>query len=107
LDQITFSQWKAEKLEYCTFKDYIHYLNNEYYIDWKGDSTLHLKHNIIYIDNYTLHIPINARWFNLDIIQDNNIYCSKITIPTKKRYTPYEVIGININFNILSEIRRI
>lgn len=101
LEKITFTQWKTEKLEYCTFKDYIHYLNNEYYIDWKGGSTLYLKHNTIYIDNKTLHIPIDARWFKLDFIKDGNIYCKKITIPTKKRHTPYEVIGTNINYNIM------
>lgn len=100
LNSCTMEEWKSQKIEYCSFNDYIHFLNNDYYIDAKLKSKLQYKYNTLMIDDKTLHIPINTRWFKLDFIKDNNIYCNRISIPTKKRHTPCEVIGKYINYSI-------
>lgn len=83
LDNISYEDWKAEKLYYCTFNDYIEFLNKIHYIDYKGDSKLHLKTNIIYVNGYKFRIPINEEYFNLNI-NDSFYYVNKIIEGKKK-----------------------
>ncbi|OSA95760.1 UNVERIFIED_ORG: hypothetical protein B2H93_04880 [Clostridium botulinum] len=99
LKNITFEEWKREKMEYCNFNDYIHYLNNCEYIDYKGDSTLKYKSNTLYINDKILYIPINEKWFDLNL--NNNIFCKKIAIKSKKRNKTEDVININSVFKTI------
>ena len=100
LKNISFTDWKKEQIENCNFKDYIHFLKNCIYIDYKGDTTIKYKSIEIYFKDKTLFIPIDNSYFNLDFIKDNAIYCNKITVKSKKRNKTSEVIALHKIFNL-------
>lgn len=70
----TIRDWKKQKYKYVTFEDYLHFLNNEYYVDYKGESTVNNKWNYLYINDYMLEVHLTDDWFNMDFIKDNKIY---------------------------------
>lgn len=84
LDNITYTDWKAEKIQYCTFDNYIEFLNKVEYIDYKGDSRLHLKTNTLYLNGYAFYIPIDENYLNLNI-NDSFYYTKQVQENTGRR----------------------